>query len=102
LCIDHHCLNFLFIQLTTDSLSLKQTTHYCIAHQTFVFLGNQDIVHLAGEDAGDDGINANLDSGHLFTVCGKRFNKAYAKVDNFLDVAASSRSDEQYSNVWSV
>ena len=57
-----------------------------------VYVGNEDIVHLAGEEAGNDGINANLDSGHLFTVCGKRFNKAYAKVDNFLDVAASSRA----------
>ena len=76
----------------TDSLPLKQTTHYCIANQTFVFVGNEDIVHLAGEDTGNDGINGNIDSGHLFTVCGTRFNKAYAKVDNFWNVVADSRA----------
>lgn len=57
-----------------------------------VFVGNDDIVHLAGEDTGNDGINGKIDSGHLFTVCGKRFNKAYAKVDNFWDVVADSRA----------
>ena len=73
-------------------LPLKQTTYYCIAQYIFVFLGNKNIVHLAGEDTGNDGINGNIHSGHLFTVCGKRYDKANAKVDNFLKVAADCRA----------
>lgn len=62
-----------------------------------VFVGDEDIVHLAGEDTGNDGINANLDSGHLFTICGRRFNKAFAKVDNFWDVAGASKAKKNNS-----
>lgn len=54
-----------------------------------VYKGDEEIVHLAGDD--NDGINANVNSGHVFTICGKGFNKACVKVDNFWDVAGSSR-----------
>lgn len=52
-----------------------------------VYIGNQDIVHLTGEG---DGISGQFASKHVFTISGKRFNKARAVKDNFWAVAADS------------
>ncbi|XP_060065698.1 phospholipase A and acyltransferase 4-like [Ylistrum balloti] len=48
-----------------------------------VYIGKGKIVHLSGGD--NDGINAS-NSGSVFTICGKRFNKAWVRVDDFCKV----------------
>ncbi|KAK3088763.1 hypothetical protein FSP39_023490 [Pinctada imbricata] len=55
-----------------------------------VYIGNEEIVHLTGDE--NDGINGNVNSGHLFTICGKNFNKAYVKKDKFWDVVLDSKA----------
>lgn len=45
---------------------------------------------MAGAD--NDGINANVNSGSVFTICGKRFKKAMVKIDDFWDVACDSKA----------
>ncbi|CAC5380346.1 PLA2G16 [Mytilus coruscus] len=55
-----------------------------------VYIGNEEIIHLAGDE--NDGINGNFDSGHLFTICGRHFNKANVKIDNFWDVVGTSKA----------
>ncbi|PVD22332.1 hypothetical protein C0Q70_18142 [Pomacea canaliculata] len=52
--------------------------------------GDGDVVHLAGEE--DDGIDGKADSTHLFTICGRQFNKAVVRVDKFLEVAGNSKA----------
>lgn len=49
-----------------------------------VYIGDGKIVHLSGGD--NDGINGAFNSGSVFTICGKRFNKAFVKIDNFWEV----------------
>lgn len=53
----------------------------------FNLVGNEDIVHLTGEG---DGISGQFASKHVFTISGKRFNKARVVKDNFWTVAANS------------
>ncbi|KAL5012954.1 hypothetical protein ScPMuIL_011505 [Solemya velum] len=55
-----------------------------------VYVGDGHIVHMTGD--GNDGINANFDSGKLFTICGTEFNKAFVKKDNFWDVTQDSKA----------
>ena len=52
--------------------------------------GNGEIVHLTGNENG--GMKANINSGHMFTICGRTFNKANVKVDNFWDVTGTSKA----------
>ncbi|KAK3602553.1 hypothetical protein CHS0354_003805 [Potamilus streckersoni] len=54
-----------------------------------VYIGDEQVVHLTGDD--NDGINGNFDSGHLFTICGKKFKKAFVKVDDFWNVVLGSK-----------
>lgn len=53
----------------------------------FNLVGYEDIVHLTGEG---DGISGQFASKHVFTISGKRFNKARVVIDNFWVVAADS------------
>ncbi|XP_060065789.1 phospholipase A and acyltransferase 2-like isoform X2 [Ylistrum balloti] len=48
-----------------------------------VYIGEGRIVHLSGGNESSDAI----DKGSCFTICGKYFDKAWVKVDNFLEVA---------------
>ncbi|KAL3870918.1 hypothetical protein ACJMK2_038946 [Sinanodonta woodiana] len=69
-----------------EELNVGDTIEFprgCYSHWA-VYIGDEKVVHLTGDD--NDGINGNFDSGNLFTICGRRFNKAYVKVDNFWDV----------------
>jgi len=52
--------------------------------------GGGEVIHLAGDE--NDGLNANLNSGNLFTICGKRFNKAFVRVEDFWAVAGESKA----------
>ena len=54
-------------------------------------LGNGQVVHLAGE-GDDDGLKNNITSGNFFTISGVRFNKALVKVDEFFNVAHTSKA----------
>jgi len=56
----------------------------------FLFLGDDEVIHLAGNN--NDGLTAGVDSGSLFTICGRTFNKAFVKVDNFWHVAADCKA----------
>jgi hypothetical protein len=48
------------------------------------FSGDEKVIHLAGEE--NDGLNANINSASLFTICGRQFNKAFVRVDDFWKV----------------
>lgn len=48
------------------------------------------MIHLAGDD--NDGLNANVTSGSCFTICGRSFEKAFVKVDDFWKVAADCKA----------
>ena len=49
-----------------------------------IVTGDEKVIHLAGDE--NDGLNANIDSGSLFTICGRQFNKAFVRVDDFWKV----------------
>ncbi|WAR04921.1 PLAT3-like protein, partial [Mya arenaria] len=49
-----------------------------------VYKGKGRIIHLAGDE--NDGLNANLNSGNIFTICGRRFNKAFVREDDFWEM----------------
>lgn len=51
--------------------------------------GNEEVVHLAGTE--NDGINGNFNSGHVFTICGKSFNKAQVKKEDIWNVICGSK-----------
>lgn len=51
--------------------------------------GDGKVIHLAGEE--NDGLKDNLNSGSLFTICGKRFNKAQVREDYFWNVVGDSK-----------
>ena len=76
----------LIIIIDKFCIALFSDVHKLTALVVFFFClsGDEQIVHLAGDD--NDGINGQIDSGHLFTICGQRFRKALVKVDNFWDV----------------
>ncbi|XP_078323642.1 phospholipase A and acyltransferase 1-like isoform X2 [Crassostrea virginica] len=50
---------------------------------------NEEVIHLAGDE--NDGINGNVKARHMFTICGKTFNKALVKRDNVWDVVLDSK-----------
>ncbi|XP_045209807.1 phospholipase A and acyltransferase 3-like [Mercenaria mercenaria] len=54
-----------------------------------VYAGEGKVIHLAGDE--NDGLNANVNSGSLFTICGTRFRKAFVKVDDFWNVVCDSK-----------
>ncbi|XP_056012808.1 phospholipase A and acyltransferase 3-like [Ostrea edulis] len=54
-----------------------------------VYIGNEEVVHLAGTE--NDGINGNFNSGHVFTICGKSFNKAQVKKEDIWNVICGSK-----------
>ncbi|XP_033728743.1 phospholipase A and acyltransferase 2-like [Pecten maximus] len=54
-----------------------------------VYIGEGKIVHLSGGD--NDGINA-FNSGSVFTICGKSFNKAFVRVDDFCRVVLGCKA----------
>ncbi|XP_005088861.1 phospholipase A and acyltransferase 2 [Aplysia californica] len=58
-----------------------------------VYVGNEDIIHLAGED--NDGINANVQAQHVLTVSGHRFDKAKVCRANFWTIVGA---DPAYKN----
>lgn len=53
-----------------------------------LYIGNEEVVHLAGAD--NDGINGQVDSTHLLTICGRSFRKALVKIDKFWSVVEGS------------
>lgn len=53
-------------------------------------LGEGELVHLAGDNS--DGINGNVNSTHLFTICGRRFSKAFVCLDSFWNVVGDSKA----------
>lgn len=55
-----------------------------------VYIGEGKVIHLAGDE--NDGLNANVNSGSLFTICGRRFHKAFVKLDDFWDVVCDSKA----------
>ncbi|XP_052805704.1 phospholipase A and acyltransferase 3-like [Mya arenaria] len=55
-----------------------------------VYKGKGRIIHLAGDE--NDGLNANLNSGNIFTICGRRFNKAFVREDDFWEVTGDSKA----------
>ncbi|OWF49981.1 phospholipid-metabolizing enzyme A-C1-like [Mizuhopecten yessoensis] len=55
-----------------------------------VYLGEGRIVHLSGGD--NDGINGNINSGSVFTICGKNFSKAFVTIDDFWDVVLDCKA----------
>ncbi|KAL3876941.1 hypothetical protein ACJMK2_034720 [Sinanodonta woodiana] len=55
-----------------------------------VYVGNEEVVHLAGDPNAASKVNAN--SSHVFAICGKQFTKAQVKLDNFFKVAADSKA----------
>ncbi|KAH9500280.1 Phospholipase A and acyltransferase 3 [Bulinus truncatus] len=55
-----------------------------------VYIGDGRIVHLAGEE--NDGINGDIQVKHVFTISGKRFNKARVAADNFWDVVGNDKA----------
>ncbi|XP_059140083.1 phospholipase A and acyltransferase 3-like [Physella acuta] len=55
-----------------------------------LYIGEGKVVHLAGEN--DDGINAQVKPEHLFTICGKTFNKARVTVDDFWDIVLEDKA----------
>lgn len=55
-----------------------------------LFPGNEDVIHLAGDD--NDGINAEMHSAHLTSFSGQCFEKAVIRQDNFFDVAGLSKA----------
>ncbi|KAK6169609.1 hypothetical protein SNE40_020624 [Patella caerulea] len=55
-----------------------------------VYVGNEEIVHLAGEDE-YDGLG-DVNTGHLFSISGQRFNKAWVKKDSFWTVTSNSKA----------
>ncbi|KAL4228365.1 Kelch-like protein 6 [Mactra antiquata] len=55
-----------------------------------VYKGEGKVIHMTGAD--DDGINGNVNSASVFTICGKRFKKAFVKVDDFWDVVGDSKA----------
>ncbi|ESO92138.1 hypothetical protein LOTGIDRAFT_162789 [Lottia gigantea] len=55
-----------------------------------VYIGNEEIVHLSGEDE-NDGLDA-FGVEHIFTISGQLFNKAWVKKDKFLEVAGKSKA----------
>ncbi|XP_062571776.1 phospholipase A and acyltransferase 3-like [Saccostrea cucullata] len=56
-----------------------------------VYVGNEEVVHLAGDE--NDGINGNIKTHHVFTICGKTFNKAIVKRENFWEVVLDSKAE---------
>ncbi|KAH9496472.1 Phospholipase A and acyltransferase 2 [Bulinus truncatus] len=55
-----------------------------------IYIGFGKIAHLAGED--DDGIDANMDSIHLFSIGGTSFNKAQIRIDDFWTVVGGDKA----------
>ncbi|WAR04919.1 PLAT3-like protein, partial [Mya arenaria] len=55
-----------------------------------VYKGKGRVIHLAGDE--NYGLNANLNSGNIFTICGRRFNKAFVRDDDFWDVILDSKA----------
>ncbi|XP_021351176.1 retinoic acid receptor responder protein 3-like isoform X2 [Mizuhopecten yessoensis] len=55
-----------------------------------VYLGEGRIVHLSGGD--NDGINGNINSGSVFTICGKNFSKAWVMIDDFWKIALKCKA----------
>lgn len=51
--------------------------------------GNEEVVHLAGIE---NGINSNnINPSHVFTICGRQFNKAMVKRERVWDVLIDSK-----------
>ncbi|KAK3583605.1 hypothetical protein CHS0354_039427 [Potamilus streckersoni] len=61
----------------------------CIYSHWAVYIGNEEVVHLAGDPNARSKVNANLS--HVLAICGKESTKAIVKRDNFFDVAADSK-----------
>ncbi|KAH3868345.1 hypothetical protein DPMN_031488 [Dreissena polymorpha] len=55
-----------------------------------VYKGRDAVIHLAADE--NDSVNAHMNSGCFFTICGNRFNKAFVRVDDFWDVAMDSKA----------
>ncbi|XP_061164499.1 phospholipase A and acyltransferase 2-like [Saccostrea echinata] len=55
-----------------------------------VYVGNKEVVHLAGID--DDGVNGNSNPSHVLSICGKKFNKAVVKRESFWKVVQDSKA----------
>ncbi|XP_062579293.1 phospholipase A and acyltransferase 1-like [Saccostrea cucullata] len=55
-----------------------------------VYIGNEEVVHLAGID--NDGINGNSNPSHVFSICGKTYKKAVVKMENFWTVVGDSEA----------
>ncbi|XP_065928422.1 phospholipase A and acyltransferase 3-like [Magallana gigas] len=54
-----------------------------------VYIGNEEVVHLAGID--DDGLNGNFNPTHMFTISGKLFKKAVVKRESVWNVVLNSK-----------
>lgn len=54
-----------------------------------MFTGNEEVVHLAGVD--NDGLNASVKPNHVFTMCGKTFDKATVKKESVWNVMLDSK-----------
>lgn len=54
-----------------------------------MFTGNEEVVHLAGVD--NDGLNATVKPNHVFTMCGKTFDKATVKKESVWNVMLDSK-----------
>ncbi|XP_021380317.1 HRAS-like suppressor 2 [Mizuhopecten yessoensis] len=52
-----------------------------------VYIGDENIVHLTGDEAANAGANGSFASGSFFSVSGVQLDKACVKVENFLEVA---------------
>ncbi|PVD22523.1 hypothetical protein C0Q70_18337 [Pomacea canaliculata] len=55
-----------------------------------VYVGNQQVIHLAGDD--NDGLDAQVNFTHLTSFSGECYSKATVRVDNFLDVAGRDKA----------
>ncbi|XP_064616604.1 phospholipase A and acyltransferase 3-like [Liolophura sinensis] len=75
----------------------KVYSHYA------VYAGHGRVIHLCGEN---DGIGDGLQSDSMFSVCGKEFNKAWIREDDFFEVAKKSKAkknnkDHKYTPIGS-
>ncbi|CAL1536747.1 unnamed protein product [Lymnaea stagnalis] len=66
-----------------------------------IYFGNGKIIHLAGED--NDGINGKVKPEHLFTICGRTFDKARVSIDDFWDVVGQDKAylNNSKDKLWS-
>lgn len=60
-----------------------------------VYYGDGKVIHLAGDE--NDGLNATYNSGSAFTICGKSFNKAFVRIDDFWNVVLDSKAKKNNS-----